>query len=160
MPFNQMYKQNYLTVCQLANRIVRDDEISKDISQEVFIKLHKALNDGNQILNIQSWLYRVTVNHCYNHLRSIRKNDQAFDSIQIPVEDETETQGVEKEEAQLIRDMMLRLKNKEQLILALYSEGMSYKEMAEASGIPFSSIGNTLLRALSKLKKLCHDTKF
>lgn len=160
MPFNQMYNQNYLIVYQLANRIVRDDEISKDISQEVFIKLHRAINDGKQILNIQSWLYRVTVNHCYNHLRSIRKNDQQFDPIQIPVEDETEAQVIEKEEAQLIRDMMLRLKNKEQLILALYSEGMSYKEMSDASGIPFSSIGNTLQRALSKLKKLCHDTKF
>lgn len=159
MPFDQMYKQNYLTVCQLANRIVRDDEISKDISQEVFIKLHRAINDGKQILNIQSWLYRVTVNHCYNHLRSIRKNDQPFDRIQISVEDETEAQVVEKEEAQRIRAMMVRLKKKEQLILALYSEGMNYKEMADASGIPFSSIGNTLHRALSKLKKLCHDTK-
>jgi len=156
MPFDQMYKQNYLTVCQLANRIVRNNEVSKDISQEVFIKLHRAINDGNQILNIQSWLYRVTVNHCYNHLRSIRKNDETFNHIQMPVEEETD----EKEEAQLIRDMMLRLKNKEQLLLALYSEGMSYKEMADASGIPFSSIGNTLQRALSKLKKLCHDTKF
>lgn len=159
MPFNQMYKQNYLIVCQLANRIVRDDVISKDISQDVFIKLHKALSEGKQILNVQSWLYRVTVNHCFNHLRSIRKNDRTFDNIQIAAESEPEGQIIELEEAKRIRDLMLRLKKKEQLILALYSEGMSYKEMADASGIPINSVGNTLLRALTKLKKLCHESK-
>ena len=155
MPFNQMYKQNYLIVCQLANKIVRDDEVSKDISQEVFIKLHKELDDGKKILNIQSWLYRVTVNHSYNYLRSIRKNEQTFENIQIAVENESETRIIEQEELQRIRNLMLQLKEKEQLILALYSEGMRYKEMAEASGIPVGSVGNTLMRALKKLKTLC-----
>ena len=160
MPFNEMYKQNYHLVYRLANKIVNDEEISKDITQEVFIKLYEALHNGKQFLKIQGWLYRVTVNSCYNHHRNIRKNGKSVESSQILTENEPETNIIEQEEAQRIRDLMRRLKEKEQLILTLYSDGMSYKEMAEASGIPFNSVGTTLTRALSKLKKLCHDNQF
>lgn len=159
MPFNEMYKQNYHLVYQLANKMVNDEEISKDITQEVFIKLYKAIHDGQKFLNIQSWLYRVTANSCYNHHRIIRKNGKSVGNIQVHTENEPETSIIEQEVAQQIRNLMLRLKEKEQLILTLYSEGMSYKEIAEASGIPFNSVGTTLTRALSKLKKLCHDNQ-
>jgi len=58
-----------------------------------------------------------------------------------------------------INDITQQMKEKERIILILYSEGLSYKEIAEASGIPLSSVGTTLVRALFKLKKLYHETQ-
>ncbi len=159
MPFNEMYKQNYNLVYRLANRMVKDEDISKDITQEVFIKLYEAIHDGQHFLKIQSWLYRVTVNSCYNHHRNIRKKGKSVENSQLQSEIESEVSFIEQDESQRIRDLMLRLKVKEQLILSLYSDGMSYKEIAEASGIPFNSVGTTLTRALTKLKKLHHDSQ-
>lgn len=157
MPFNEMYNQNYLFVCQLANKIVRDRETSKDISQEVFLKLHSALNEKMQIQNIKSWLYRVTVNHSFNHLRSAKNIGTSVEGFQVAVEPELEFTGSELDEVQKIHEAMIQLKEHEQLILTLYSEGMSYKEIAEISKIPFVSVGKTLSRALSKLKTMCHE---
>ncbi len=115
------------------------------------------MRDSVKILNVQGWLYRCTVNYCYNYLRDIRKkkptvNIDAAAEINAP-----ETNWVELEKVQRIQQMVLQLKEKEQLLLTLYSEGMSYKEMADVSGIPFNSIGKSLMRALSKLKKKCHE---
>ena len=156
MHFEEIYRQNYQLVFQLANKIVRDKEVSKDISQDIFIKLYHVLGGGAQILHVQGWLYRITVNYCYNHIRDSKKvqSVQIGNATQVTV---SEVSMIEQEKAQRIQTMMLRLKEKEQLILTLYGEGMSYTEMAEASGMPFNSVGKTLTRALSKLKKLCYE---
>ena len=156
MHFEEIYRQNYQQVFRLANKIVRDEEISKDISQDIFIKLYHALSGGVQILHLQGWLYRITVNYCYNHIRDSRKvqSVQIGNATQVIV---SEASMIEQEKAQRISNMMLMLKEKEQLILTLYGEGMSYSEISEASGMPFTSVGKTLTRALSKLKKLCHE---
>ena len=157
MQFDEIYRQNYTLVYSLANKIVQDEEVSKDITQEIFLKLYHVLRDSVKILNIQGWLYRCTVNYCYNYLRDIRKkkptvNIDAAAEINAP-----EINLVELEKVQRVQQMVLQLKEKEQLLLTLYSEGMSYKEMADVSGIPFNSIGKSLMRALSKLKKKCHE---
>ncbi len=157
MQFDEIYRQNYTLVYSLTNKIVQDEEVSKDITQEIFLKLYHVLRDSVKILNVQGWLYRCTVNYCYNYLRDIRKkkptvNIDAAAEINAP-----EINWVELEKVQRIQQMVLQLKEKEQLLLTLYSEGMSYKEMADVSGIPFNSIGKSLMRALSKLKKKCHE---
>ena len=45
-----------------------------------------------------------------------------------------------------------RLKPDERFLVVLYSEGLSYKEMAEVTEIKFSSIGKTLSRILKKIE--------
>ena len=156
MHFEEIYRENYQLVFRLANKIVGDEEVSKDISQDIFIKLYHVLGGGVQILHVHGWLYRITINYCYNHLRDSKKvqSVQIGNATQVTV---SEVSMIEMEKAQRISTMMLRLKEKEQLILTLYGEGMSYSEMSEASGMPFNSVGKTLTRALSKLKKLCYE---
>lgn len=160
MHFEEIYRQNYQLVFRLANKIVRDKEVSKDISQEIFIKLYRVLDRGMSILNVQGWLCRITVNHCYNHVRDSNRRQPLKISKEAEDREITDIDEIEHEKIQRIQRMMLRLRENEQLVLVLYGEGMSYREIAEASGIPFNSVGKTLTRALSKLKKLCHDDEY
>jgi len=48
----------------------------------------------------------------------------------------------------------LKLKEHERLVVILYSEGLSYKEIAEVSGVKFTSVSQNLSRALDKLRPL------
>ena len=157
MQFDEIYRQNYTLVYSLTNKIVQDEEISKDITQEIFLKLYHVLRDSVKILNVQGWLYRCTVNYCYNYLRDIRKKKPTVNIAAAAEINAPEINWVELEKVQRVQQMVLQLKEKEQLLLTLYSEGMSYKEMADVSGIPFNSIGKSLMRALAKLKKKCHE---
>lgn len=158
MQFDEMYRQHYLLVYRLANRIVRDEEMSKDISQEIFLKLYHSVNNGTKIINVHGWLYRITLNFCYNHVRDNRKKTAVTISSREE-EHTTENAPGDAEEIRMIQTMMLHLKEKDRLVLTLYSEGMSYKEMSEISGIPFRSVGKTLTRALFKLKEKCYENK-
>jgi len=48
---------------------------------------------------------------------------------------------------------MEKLKPQERFLVILYSEGLSYKEMAEVTEMKYSSVGKTLSRTLKKIEK-------
>ena len=160
MYFDKLYNQNYRSVYILACRIVKDDEVSKDISQEVFLKLYHFLEDGKQVLNIEGWLNRATYNHCLNYLRDSKK----WQHSELPEYKDTEPGSdvsmIQEEERRQLRHCLSMLNEKEQVLVSLYSEGMSYKEIAEITGLRFTSVGTTLARSLAKFKKLYnHENK-
>jgi RNA polymerase sigma-70 factor (ECF subfamily) len=47
---------------------------------------------------------------------------------------------------------LVKLKPRDRMLAVLYSEGLSYKEMAEATGIRFASVGKLLSRTLEKIE--------
>lgn len=160
MYFDKFYNQNYRSVYILACKIVKDSEVSKDIAQEVFLKLHHFLEDGRQVLNVEGWLNRTTYNHCLNYLRDSKKWHQSKLSENIKTESGSDLSMIQEEERRQLRHCLSLLNEKEQVLVSLYSEGMSYKEIAEITGLRFSSVGTTLARSLAKLKKLYnHENK-
>ncbi len=154
MYFDKLSTQNYRLVYILACKIVKDDEVSKDITQEVFLKLHRFLSDGKQVLNIEAWLSRTTYNHCLNYLRDSKKWQFSKLSESEDAENVSDMSLIRDEESRQLRYCLRLLNEKEQIIISLYSKGMTYKEIAEISGLRFSSVGTTLARSLAKLKKL------
>ncbi|MDY0077085.1 MAG: sigma-70 family RNA polymerase sigma factor [Bacteroidales bacterium] len=154
MYFDKLYTQNYRLVYILACKIVKDSELSKDIAQEVFLKLHRFLSDGKQLLNIEAWLSRTTYNYCLNYLRDSKKRQHSKLSENEYAENQSDISMIQEEESRQLRHCLSQLNEKEQIIVSLYSEGITYKEIAEISGLRFSSVGTTLARSLAKLKKL------
>ena len=160
MYFDKLYNQNYRSVYILACKIVKDSEVSKDIAQEVFLKLHHYLADGKQVLNVEGWLNRTTYNHCLNYLRDSKKWQHNSLSENIETEPGSDLSLIQDEERRQLMHCLDLLNEKEQVLVSLYSEGMSYKEIAEITGLRFSSVGTTLARSLAKLKKLYnHENK-
>ena len=134
---------------RVAKKMLGDGDNASDIVQEVFISLHDKLNEGTVILFPNSWLYKVTINKCFDHSKR-QKRFQSIDSIKDCKIDEElhETQ----DSIRLINAALGRLKPQEKVLAVLYSEGLSYKEISVATGIRFSSIGKTLSRTLEKLE--------
>ncbi len=126
----------------------------KDIIQEVFVDFFEKTNKGVKIHYPGSWLYRVTLNKCMDVLR---KNNKFIDQEPSP-DQVVECNTLENRETKaLIAACLSGLKPHERALCVLYSEGLSYKEMAEITGIPFSSIGKTLSRTLCKMEKLLKE---
>jgi len=130
--------------------MVNDTDLASDIVQEVFIYLHERLQKGHQINHLRSWLSKAVYNRCIDFLRKPKRNV----GLEAVEKQGKEDRFLEKQETKkVIRDALEKLKINEKLLAVLYSEGFSYKDMAEISGIKMSSIGNTLSRTLIKLKK-------
>lgn len=150
--FTDIYNQHYKAVFRLAYKFLNNRENAADISQEVFMSLHCQLEQKKEILNIRSWLYKVTSNQCMSFYKKNKIiNEQLNDEV-IRVE-------IQKEKNPDINEAIKKMKPQDKILLTLYSEGFSYKKMAEITGIKFSSIGKTLSRALNKLKNEIESQK-
>ncbi len=131
--------------------MIYDSDAACDIIQDIFIYYHKTSQNGNTINNPKSWLMRATINKCIDHLK-YRKKHLRIDSIEpISIIEEAAGKYPEKE---IIRQALSKLKPKEKTLAILYSEGMSYKEISEISGVRFSSVGKMLSRTIKKLKEI------
>ncbi len=134
---------------RVARKMLGDHDAVPDILQEIFMDLYGKLNNGHEIHNPKSWLYKATCNKCVDNLRK-RKRYQSIESV---YDLKTETETAEKQDMKgIINLAMCMLKPKEKSLVVLYSEGLTYKEIAESTGIRFTSVGKMLSRTLKKME--------
>jgi RNA polymerase sigma-70 factor (ECF subfamily) len=148
--FEDIYAENYAKLNRLAIRMVDDKENAADIVQEVFTALYEKLSGGYAVLYLNTWLYRVTINKCTDHLKR-QKRYQPLEEVKDVPSEEILPDRAEKE--RLVQKALSRLKPTERALLVLYSEGFSYKETSDSTGIRFTSVGKTLVRSLVKMEE-------
>jgi len=130
-------------------KMLADDEAARDILQDVFISYYEIGKKGKEILKPKSYLVRATLNKCIDFSsRASRYENIGGNHLQT-----TDQNEEEKDDKEVIRAALAAMNENDRILLVLYSEGYSYKEIAEASDIKFNSVGKTLSRALKKLKE-------
>jgi len=148
--FEEIYAENYKTMFRVATRMVENSEDVADIIQEIFIDFFNKTNNGNIIQHPKSWLYRATINKCIDNYR----NRKRFKDLESISDYNIESGLVENREMKdAIIHAISKLKPREKILATVYSEGLSYKEIAEVTGIKFTSIGKMLSRTLKKMEK-------
>jgi len=148
--FEEIYSENYKAMHRVAFKMIGDKDGASDIVQDVFIDCFQKLRNGLVIDNAKSWLYKVTYIKCIDHFRKQQRLHEIKLMKDIEIEDK---QNDNQEMKTVIKKALSKLNPQEKVLAVLYSEGLSYKEMASATGIKFSSIGKTLSRTLKKLGK-------
>lgn len=148
--FEKIYTRHYNTCRRVATKLLGTSNVVSDIIQEVFISLYERRKDAVIIKQPAAWLYRATYYKCIDFL----KQQNRFSELAVLSEAIDESQSFEQQEvySNLLRALNT-LKDNERLLAVLYSEGLSYKELADATGIHPNSIGKTLSRTLRKLEK-------
>ncbi len=149
--FSEIYQSNYTTLYRTAQKMMGNGYDVKDIVQEVFLDFFEKTNRGVHLKYPGSWLYRVTLNKCMDVLRKDNKYVDAEPSTDIA--DQSNTLEVRETKA-LMAGCLSELKPHERALCVLYSEGLSYKEMAEITGIPFASVGKKLSRTQCRIRQL------
>ena len=149
--FEHIYNEQYRPMFRVAKKMVNCNQIASDIVQDVFISLYQKLNNGDIIRQPAAWLYRATYNKCIDHFRvqssfsdnSILENCYANDDFQSD----------KSEMIYTVNNVLSKMNPSEKLLTILYSEGLSYKEIAEVTGIKQTSVGKTLARTLQKFEQ-------
>jgi RNA polymerase sigma factor (sigma-70 family) len=155
--FEEIYTENYKTMYRVASRMVGDSDDVSDIVQEIFIDFFNKTNNGALIQHPKSWLYRATINKCIDNQR----NRKRFENLESVSEYYCEPGLVENQEMKdAITLAISKLKPQEKILATVYSEGLSYKEIAEVTGIKFSSIGKMLSRTLKKIEKELNNQRY
>lgn len=154
--FNELYKLHFTPIFRMVSKFPVSRSEAEDIVQEVFIKLYIHYQSGFTVQYPKTWLYKVASNICINAVsrRKETVNIEKMNEMDMGVCEGIDLKIEDKEYSKIIHKALSSLKKQEKLIVILYSEGLSYKEIAEISGVRFSSVSKSLSRALDKLKPL------
>lgn len=134
----------------MAQKIVYDSDAVSDIVQDVYLYLLTKMNENHKIESYKSWLCRATINKCLDYQKT-RNKISDIDCFNDYCEN---LSNIEQEETKVVlKKALSNLKEEERMLAVLYSEGLSYKEMAEILEIKMTSIGKMLSRTLKKLEK-------
>ena len=151
------YERQIYRVCY---RFVENREDAMDLAQEVFIKAFEHLPTFRQESSLKTWLYRIAMNHCINH---VKKHSQEFVEVTeytSSVRASAHAQMEEREQREHLRRMVKHLPPKQKAILELrINEQLSYEEIANISGRSVSTIKASVFFALGKLRKLVKDPR-
>ena len=153
--FEVLMRQYERLVLRTALRLVGNLEDAQDASQEVFLRLYRALPKLDPQRDCSPWLYRVTVNVCHDVARRRRRA--------VPVEDvpEPADSGCDPQanslEAERRRALMLGLRmlpEKARAALVLRDlEGLSTEEVARVLGSSEATVRSQISKARVKMKE-------
>ena len=133
----------------IACKMVNDRGVAGDIVQEVFVYYYEKLQNGMVVHHPQTWLVRAAINKCVDFLNKRKKHTSLSAANELATEEENFE--IQQRNA-ILHQAIAELNPVEMKIIILYSEGYTYKEIAQIAEINFSSVGKTLSRALNKLK--------
>jgi len=132
---------------------------AQDVAQDAFLSLHKHVAVGGSQENIRSWLFRVAHNRARNCQHSYDRRfgaplDPEIDSI---ADESTPEQAVlEKEKFYRLGEAIRLLTQPERECLLLRAGGLRYREIGEVLGVPTSTVGDIVDRAIRKLVEKCN----
>lgn len=157
-------------VYSMALRLLGSKEDALDVSQEVFLRVWRALPEYKADSKFTTWLYRIVVNLCTDHRRkmsrlsalSLTLDDDAGDAeTQFDVPDESkgpETVFEQTELSESLRQAVKQLKPewKEAFVLRELAD-MSYSEIADALGVEEGTVKSRLFRARRQLQEILRE---
>ena len=163
--FREIVERYQSKVFSIIHGIVRQRNDMEDIAQQVFAKIYFSIGKFDFRSSLITWIYKITVNECYDYLRKkkVRKlvyeSDMSEDEVRRVGQSDPAVDRKPRIDARLAqRDYLMKLLSKvspeERDLLTLKEvEGHSVEELSEMTGMNENTIKVKLFRARQKLVK-------
>ncbi len=156
-------------VYSIALGMIKNREDAMDITQDAFVKVHRYLDNFQGNSSFYTWLYRIVINLCIDHIRKEgRRANTDFDEKHLYSSETNENNDIlphnsdnnpskllgRKEMALRIQDAVNDLPEYHRAVIVMREiEGLSYTEMAKTMKVSKGTIMSRLHHARQKLKK-------
>jgi RNA polymerase sigma-70 factor (ECF subfamily) len=157
--FAELVRRHQHRVFAVAGGILRRREDVEDIAQQVFVKAYFSLKRFDQRAAFSTWLYKITVNECWDLLRKKKVRPLVYESDlseeqarQVITSGEKENPGPDISQRIEARERVERLleglDERDRLMLLLKEvEGFSIEEIAEVLNLNGNTVKVRLFRA-------------
>src|SRR5246500_4253477 len=167
--FEELVRRHQHRVFAVAGGILRQREDVEDIAQQVFVKAYFSLKRFDQRAAFSTWLYKITVNECWDLLRKRKVRPLVYEA-DFSEEQGRQYQASEKRDSNE-PDLTLRLDARQKverllgflderdrgMLVLKEVEGFAIEEIAELFDLNTNTVKVRLFRArqriLSHLKK-------
>ena len=152
-------------VHNLIFSIIRDNSIVEDLAQETFVRLFLSIHHYEFRAPFRSWLFRIAVNLCRDHLRK-KKVRRIVTRFQVDGETGEEQSFVDNdqdttalihssERMQLITSALEKLSESSRIVFVLREmKDLSYEEIADSLGWKIGTVKSRLFRARRELAEI------
>src|SRR5579863_9637648 len=164
--FEAAFTRYYPLVYQLAYRCMGQSDEAEDIAQEVFLRFYRTPPHASNEAEKRAWLCRVATNLGLNDLRTRQRRSNREERVgelarRSASEDEArqdpEQHILADEQAAFVRAILAEMPERQQTYLLLRSIGLSYAEIAQATGVATASVGALLARAEREFRRRYHE---
>ena len=155
--FNLLVRAYQQKVYWHARKMVVDHDDADDVTQEVFIKVHRHIDRFREDARLYTWIYRIATNECLNFLQ--KKKRRFFMPIG-DVEGELAEKldhapGLNGEEIQLrLQKALLTLPAKQRIVFNMkYFDDLTYEDISEATGTSVGALKASYHHAVKKIEE-------
>jgi RNA polymerase sigma-70 factor (ECF subfamily) len=153
----QVFRATYPRVVAVAARVLGSRDAAEDVAQEVFLAFGRSSVPAREA---DGWLSVAAAHTALNHIRSDRRRVAREEVAREPghVEPDVADSVVARDEHRKVRAALARLPRRQAVALVLRHSGLSYAEVAAALDLSPGSVGTTVRRAETTLRKelTCH----
>jgi RNA polymerase sigma-70 factor (ECF subfamily) len=138
----------------LAYSFLRDREAAEDVTQEVFIKVWRALPGFDGRASMSTWIYTIARNASLSALRARRPHSSLSEPEVMEAVESTApapSADVAVERAALLRLIDELPMKQRQVIMLFYMEAHSHEEVANLLAMPVGTVKTLLHRARARL---------
>jgi RNA polymerase sigma-70 factor (ECF subfamily) len=164
--YEELVRRHQHRVFAVAGGILRRREDVEDIAQQVFVKAYFSLKRFDQRAAFSTWLYKITVNECWDLLRKKKvrplvyesdlSEEQARQIVAAEAKGAIAPDISERLEArQRVEQLLEGLDDRDRLMLVLKEvEGFSIEEVAEVLDLNANTVKVRLFRARRRIVSL------
>jgi RNA polymerase sigma-70 factor (ECF subfamily) len=161
--FEELVRRHQHRVVAVAGGILRQREDVEDIAQQVFVKAYFSLKRFDQRAAFSTWLYKITVNECWDLLRKRKVRPLVYESdlsedqarqFGAPEERSTPRPDISDtlEARQKVERLLECLDERDRMMLVLKEvEGFAVEEIAEILDLNANTVKVRLFRARRKI---------
>ncbi|MBI3189355.1 MAG: RNA polymerase sigma factor [Ignavibacteriales bacterium] len=162
--FRHLVERYQVKIYRLAYDLSGNHLDAEDVSQDVFLKAYKSLHNFRGDSKFGTWLYRITVNTCYDHrskkslsmIKPLQKTNDEDDpapfehpSNSLTPEQSAEASFIQKD----IERALEQLTPREKVVFTLrHYHDLPLKEIANTLEISLGSVKTLLFRAIRRLQ--------
>ena len=165
--FEELIRRHQHRVAALVGGILRHREDVEDVVQQIFMKVFVSLKRFDQRSAFSTWLYKISVNECWDYLRKRKVRPLAYEAdlsedqvslLEGIVSADRGAQGPEEraQVRELLDHMLEKLPDQDRQLLVLKEmEGFSVQELAKILDLNVNTVKVRLFRARGRIMDLC-----
>lgn len=159
--FRKLIEDTSPFVYSVALRMICDRDLANDIVQETMIAVWQNLVKIKSAAAYRKWIYRITLNKCYDHLRLKKRNhestadDKTWKIIAGKTADNSMTNLDSEESIKIINLLTAQLSPKQKAVFILSElQDMSHEEISSITGMGMNTVKSNLHHARKNITVL------
>lgn len=155
--FNMLVRTYQQRVYWHVRKMVIDHDDADDLTQEIFIKIHKYIDTFREDSQLFTWIYRIATNECLSFLNKKKRKfflpiEDVTQALIAKVDNDPDLNGDEIQKR--LQKAILQLPDKQRLVFNMkYFDDMPYEQMAEVTKTSVGALKASFHHAVKKIEE-------